>query len=70
MKKNDETSAIVGEPVKIFVSIPCIDCREYFEIQLNADMEIGPVVVECPRCGGVHRTWEIGKYPIRIVREN
>jgi DNA-directed RNA polymerase subunit RPC12/RpoP len=68
MKHYDKS--IVGEKVNVFVSIPCIECYKFFEI--NAENAIGKdeLLVECPRCGHTRIVNALEHLPHRVVRED
>jgi predicted Zn finger-like uncharacterized protein len=60
---------IVGEPVKIFASIPCPNCNTFFEIPAEKCIGQDHIVVECPRCDFVRIVTDVDNLPQRVVRE-
>lgn len=60
---------IVGEPVKIYASVPCPNCSTFSEIPAEKCIGQEHIWVECPRCGWVRLISNVDDLPQRVVRE-
>ena len=65
-----KSNVVVGRPVKVYVSIPCPECNEFFEIEANRAIGLDHLFVECPRCGYRRIVNDIEHLPHRVIRED
>lgn len=71
---NKDSLPIVGECVSVYVSLPCVNCGKFFEINAEKTLDAEIINIECPRCG-YQSTFDTRlpystHFPFRIVREN